>query len=97
MMNPNDPKYKHRIKKWRKANKESRNKSRARNYAKSRPLIRKNRPWAEHEIDLLIDEGTCNDFELGIIIGRSVQAIQQKRYQIKGFCAVKISKKSPRH
>jgi hypothetical protein len=68
---------------WRKAHKKFRNKCRKKNYMKSRPAVRKNRPWTNEELYFVFEPGCWPDSALAISIGRSVQAIQQKRYLIK--------------
>jgi hypothetical protein len=74
----NSNKYIGRKKKYRKAHKDLRNKSRKDNYSKSKPIKRTNRPWTDHDIWML----GCRvpDFILAKSLNRSVQAIQQKRY-----------------
>ena len=49
---------------------------------KSRPEKRTNKPWGEFE-QLMILTKDLIDTYLSHALGRSVQAIQQKRYQLK--------------
>lgn len=66
----------------RKKNKAKRNEYRKRNYSQSRPVVRKNRPWTQPQMALILsNEG--KDKHFSIIFNRSVQAIQQKRYKLK--------------
>lgn len=41
-----------------------------------------NKPWSRHEIDMIL-ERRLTDREVARIIGRSVRAIQVKRYKLK--------------
>lgn len=82
-------------KKWRKAHPKYRNARRKANYHKGRPKAEKAKrrpsgvrhfPWTMQELELFhLYEGMnkISDRDLAKMIGRSVQAIQQKRYQIK--------------
>ncbi len=72
-----------RKREFRLKNKDYRNKHRKTNYAKSRPDVRKHRTWTEEEIYSLNNWETCSDRELANHWNRSVQAIQQKRYELK--------------
>lgn len=82
-LKPGDPKYRGRVKKFRRTHKVYRNKCRRKNYSSSRPRIRKNRPWTEWEIGLVILSTSETDRALAESMGRSVQALQQKRYMLK--------------
>lgn len=61
---------------------ENRNLSRKLNYSKSRPDVKKSMPWTEIENFSIISR-KWSDKELAKMFGRSVQAIQQKRYLLK--------------
>ena len=69
----------------RKDHPNKRNKYRKRNYRKNRETILNKRNsrqgWTEQHIDLIF-ERNLTDSELGKIIGRSVQAIQAKRFKV---------------
>lgn len=67
---------------WRKGNKKIRNERRQRNYKKSRPETLEHNPWVEHEIKIITNPHRVSDAKLAKILGRSAQAIQQKRYLI---------------
>lgn len=81
--NQNSIKYNLRKKKYRLANKLIRNKSRKNNYSKTKPKCRHHRSWTQEEIMYLNRDAIIPDTVRSIIINRSVQAIQQKRYKIK--------------
>lgn len=81
MPQSNDPKYKARKKVWRQRHVAKRNECRKRNYMKSRPAKRTNKPWGEFE-QLMILTTDLTDTYLSHALGRSVQAIQQQRYQL---------------
>ena len=81
-MNTNNPKYKARKKAWRLKNKKSRTASRTRNYNKTRPKVRKHRPWGEFE-KLMIWDTQLTDVYLCHALGRSARAIQSMRYKMK--------------
>ena len=62
-----------------------RNQARKRNYQKTRPDVRKARPWTDKEVSFLKNAENLYFFDIHIskILKRSVQAIQQKRYKLK--------------
>ncbi len=80
---------------WLKKHPKARNKARKANYKRSRPAVRKKVLWSEQEIMLLAktppfyymtksgEVTIFTDKLISIHLGRSVQAIQQKRYQLK--------------
>lgn len=71
--------------KWRKAHRKNRNALRKRNYDKSKPPVRTCVAWAGIEDDIIIWwRCSYTDKELSKLLGRSVQAIQQRRYKLKG-------------
>lgn len=84
-------------KQWRKANPKYRNARRKSNYTKSRPPAEikkrrisgvKHRPWTSYELIFFsINRDLIKDRDLAILLNRSVQAIQQKRYLIKCNCS----------
>jgi hypothetical protein len=74
---------KDRRNKWRKEHTTFRNKCRKRNYAKSRPIII-NGHWENYELELIVfTHHPYTDHQLSMLLTRSVQAIQQKRYLLK--------------
>lgn len=81
-LKPNDPKYKHHKKESRRRNTDMRNKCRNKNYAQSRPSVRNNKPWGILEMTSIINS-PLSDRELAKSLGRSVQAIQTKRYCLR--------------
>lgn len=75
-----------RRKKFRKTHKAFRNQCRKRNYQKTRPMVRCKTLWSECEINFLMDPIGGNfyrDAIIAVFLGRSVQAIQQKRCLLK--------------
>lgn len=69
---------------FRKNNKKYRNERRKENYKKSRPATRKHVPWEDWQLRAVMgNQGIVSDSLIAILIKRSVQAIQQKRYQVK--------------
>ncbi len=69
--------------KYRKTHPKLRNKTRKSNYSKTRPKVKVRREWHIYEIEMLSFD-VLTDREIAGIINRSVQAIQQKRYKLKG-------------
>ena len=83
-LKPNDSKYRGRMKIFRKSHTPYRNKCRKNNYSKSRPSLRRNRPWSPYELQYLaVWTNAWSDRKIARDLDRSVQAIQQKRYQLK--------------
>lgn len=74
-----------RRKKFRKTHKTFRNDCRKRNYKKKSPSVRRNRPWTNDEVMFIVHDlnSIWGDAAMAVFIGRSVQAIQQKRYLLK--------------
>ena len=72
--------YKHN-KKWRLLHTEYRNKERKKYYAQFREIKRRYRRWSTVDSDLII-MSMMSDRALHILLDRSVQAIQIKRYRL---------------
>ena len=62
---------------------ELRNKTRKNNYIQTRPAVRKNVPWSKLEVWLLNMLSSFSDREFADLFKRSVQAIQQKRHELR--------------
>lgn len=67
---------------YRKLHPDKRNAERKRYYAKTSYSVNHNNPWTDEEVDIILKH-EMTDMEISEKIGRSVQAIQLKRYNIK--------------
>lgn len=75
---------------WRKLHRHYRNARRKANYHKTKPSKRAHKPWTEHDENMIMNPvriGSCDrvatDREVAQLLGRSVQAIQQRRCLLK--------------
>lgn len=69
---------------YRKKHPKLRNQTRKANYTKSRPAVKKRRDWIHKEVIFLLSvTGFRPDRWIANELKRSVQAIQQKRYQLR--------------
>jgi hypothetical protein len=70
------------IRQWRRANPDQRNNQRKKNYNQTGNACKSHKRWNQNH-DILVLERSCSDRELHELIGRSVQAIQIRRHNLK--------------